>query len=75
MIITEWLWALWLLVCVGVMTGSLRAHQLGARKAIVMALAWLCIFMVAAGIAMMFDLGEDRAPVVAPSPDAEPRFT
>lgn len=40
-----------------------------------MTLAWLCIFMVAAGVAMMFDLGEDRAPVVAPSPDAELRFT
>lgn len=75
MIITEWLWALWLLVCLGVMIGSFRAYQVGARKALVMALAWICIFMIAAGIAMLFEDNGPSAPLLAPSADADPRFT
>jgi uncharacterized membrane protein YfcA len=75
MIITEWLWALWLLVCLGVMIGSFRAYQVGARKALVMALAWICIFMIAAGIAMLFEDDGPSAPLLTPSPDADPRFT
>lgn len=75
MIITEWLWALWLLVCLGVMIGSFRAYQVGARKALVMALAWICIFMIAAGIAMLFEDDGPAAPLLAPSTDTDPHFT
>ena len=30
--------------------GSYRAHRIGARKSVVMGLAWIAIFLLAAGI-------------------------
>ncbi|MES2698107.1 MAG: hypothetical protein V4647_00660 [Pseudomonadota bacterium] len=50
---TEWDWLrlVYLAMVLGLLIGTVRTHRIGGRKALVMILAWLCIFMVAAGIA------------------------
>lgn len=71
----NWLQIVYLLAVLGLMLGTVRAYQLGGRRMLVMALAWLCIFLIAAGIAAYIDGRVHRAPESLPSPTTDPRFT
>ena len=70
-----WLQIVWIAVMLGVLVMALRSYQLGARRMIVMALAWLFIFMIAAGIATFFVDGSERGDRPQPRSDAPLRLT
>lgn len=72
---TGWLQIVNLLLVLGLMLGTVRAHQLGARRMLVMALAWICIFLIAVGIAGFIDERVHRAPTAGPTPDGDSNFT
>lgn len=72
---TSWLQIIYLLMVLGLVIGTVRSHQLGAKRMVVMALAWLCIFLIAVGIAGFIDQRVHQAPVAVPPPDADPEFT
>ena len=65
----------YLLAVLGLMLGTVRAHQMGARRMLVFALVWICIFLVAAGIAGFIDGWAHQAVAPAPSSNADPHFT
>lgn len=71
----EWLRIVYLLAALGLVLGTWRAHRRGGRRTLVMVLAWICIFMIAAGIAAYIDEWANPAPVQAPSQDADANFT
>ena len=71
----DWLRIIYLLAALGLMLGTWRAHRLGGRRTLVMVLAWICIFMIAAGIAAYIDDWAHPAPVQSPSLDTDPNFT
>ncbi len=68
---TEWDWLrlVWLAMALGLLVATVRTHRIGGRKMLVMGLAWLFIFMVAAGIASFFGQ-PDRQREFAPPPGA-----
>lgn len=71
----EWLRIIYLLTALGLVLGTWRVHRLGGKRTLLMVLVWLCIFMIAAGIAAYIDERAHPAPIVAPSSDADPNFT
>lgn len=71
----NWLQIVYLLAVLGLMVGTVRTHQLGGRRMLVMALAWLCIFMIAAGIAAYIDGRAHGAPPSPRSPNTDASFT
>ena len=71
----SWLQLVWLALALGMMLASLRAHQIGAKKALVMVLVWVSIFMVAGTIASWL-VDRTAAPEpVAPAPDTDSVLT
>jgi hypothetical protein len=75
--VTEWDWLrlVWLAMALALLLATVRTHRIGGRKMLVMAMAWLSIFMVAAGLASY--IGEERAEPRLPPPafDADPVLT
>ncbi len=71
----DWLSAIYLLMALGLILGTWRVQRGGGKRILVMILAWVCIFVVAAGIAAYVEGWLQPAPVVAPSPDRDPSFT
>lgn len=71
----DWLRTIYLLTALGLILGTWRMHRGGGKRTLVMVLAWICIFVVAAGIAAYVDEWAHPAPVMAPSPDSDPNFT
>lgn len=65
----------YLLAVLGLTLGTVRAHQLGARRLLVMALVWICIFLVTAGIAGFIDGWAHQGVAPPPVPDTDPNFT
>ncbi|MEO5706956.1 MAG: hypothetical protein ABIT10_10310 [Alteraurantiacibacter sp.] len=74
---TEWDWLrlVWLAMALSLVVATVRTHQIGGRKMLVMALAWACILMVAAGIASFIGEWVDETRVAPPPPDADPVLT
>lgn len=71
----DWLRLVWLAMALALLLATVRTHRIGGRKMLVMVLAWLCIFMVAAGIASFIE-EQAAEPRVAPSPlDGDPILT
>jgi hypothetical protein len=75
--VTEWDWLriVWLATVLGLALATVRTQQIGGRKMLVMVLAWICIFMAAAGLASFIedlDAGQEIAP---PAFDDEPNLT
>jgi hypothetical protein len=61
----DWLRIIWLAISAVVMLVAYRQYQVGAGTTVIMALAWIAIFMLAASIAGWIadlDRGEPDAP-------------
>lgn len=64
-----WFQITWLLLVLVLAASGLRTQRIGARKGVVMALIWVLLFVVAAGIAGM--IAEDGDPMEALSPPSD----
>ncbi len=64
---TEWDWLriIYLAMALGLLFATVRTHRIGGRKTLVLILVWLCIFMVAVGVAALFN-ERDVPPQLAP---------
>lgn len=74
---TEWDWLrlIYLAMVLGLLVGTVRTHRIGGRKALVMILVWLCIFMVAAGIAAFVTERTAEPAVEVPPPESDTVLT
>lgn len=71
----DWLRIIYLLTALGLILGTWRMHRGGAKRTLVMVLAWVCIFVIAAGIAAYADGWASLDQASPPSPDRDPDFT
>jgi hypothetical protein len=58
--LNQWVSIIALTGCLVLALSSFRAHQIGARKALVMVLAWISIFLLAA--AVFSAVGPEQSP-------------
>ena len=66
-----WIHLIWLTVTLGVMLTAYRSYQVGGKRTVFYILAWIGIFMAAAGIASFFYEGGPLQTVSPPDdPDA-----
>jgi hypothetical protein len=70
-----WFQITWLLLVLVLAVSGLRAHRIGARKGLVMALVWVLLFVVAAGIAGLIAGDGEPMRALAPPPDAPSYLT
>ena len=71
----DWLQMIYLATVLALLVATVRTHRIGGRKMIVMVLAWLCIFMVAAGIAGFFGERLAEPAMAPPQPEGDPILT
>lgn len=74
---TEWDWLrlVYLAMVLSLLVATVRTHRIGGRKMLVMALAWLCIFMVAVGIASLIEEWDAAPSQILPPPEGDPALT
>ncbi len=74
---TEWDWLrlVYLAMVLSLLVATVRTHRIGGRKMLVMALAWLCIFMVAVGIASLIEERDAAPSQTLPPPEGDPVLT
>jgi predicted aspartyl protease len=71
----DWLGLVWLALALAMMVSAMRAHRIGGRRMLVMALAWLAIFLAAAAIAS-FVVEQVAVPeAIPPLPEGVPNLT
>lgn len=74
---TEWDWLriVYLAMVLGLLVATVRTHRIGGRKLLVMVLAWLCIFMVAVGIASLIEERNSEPNRDTPLPEGDSVLT
>jgi hypothetical protein len=70
-----WFQITWLLLVLVLAVSGLRAQRIGARKGVVMALIWVLLFVVAAGIAGVIAGDGDPMKALSPPSDAPSHLT
>ncbi|TIX50050.1 hypothetical protein [Alteraurantiacibacter aquimixticola] len=66
-----WIHLIWLAVTLGVMLTAYRSYRVGGKKTLIFLLAWVAIFLAAAGIASLFYQGGELRQITVPEdPDA-----
>ena len=64
-----WFQITWLLLVLALALSSMRAYRIGVRKGVMMALVWVLLFVVVAGVAGM--IGGNGNPLGSLTPPAD----